>query len=291
MTRSKNGSVGIPQFFDEYGTNKDNRSREQHFQILKGLFDGVGKTMARKTNDDQVHRMDIGSGSIFASVDKDNREEALNRCVYIDMNGVKDTSPGAIQLFQKEFMSPKGLEELSSFMMHVVLEKEYREFVQHYEHWVSYLSETSRADSRVIVNWAIVAAGFSVVSSLFKDEVPSEWWAMMADKTSSFVEESDPVSIFLQTMYYFALKDSYHSFVMMEDYDPERGECVLLFHLEHALREAEKDGRFIDRQINMTAKELRERLKTYPGYIEGSRQVRFGEKNLRACAVRYKENT
>jgi hypothetical protein len=57
--------------------------------MLKNFYEGAGRAMGKKTNDAQIHHMNIGSGSIFASVNKDTEGEAINRCVYIDTNGTK----------------------------------------------------------------------------------------------------------------------------------------------------------------------------------------------------------
>lgn len=270
MTRAKDGSVGIPQFFDEYGMNRDGKSREQHFQVLKGLFDGVGKTMARKTNDNQVHRMDIGSGSIFASVDKENREEAINRCVYIDMNGIKDTSEGAILRFQKEFMSPRGLSELSSFALQMVYSLSYNEWLKEYRKMIGYLSSACKADSRVITNWAIVGAGYELIRPLMgeRKQTDREWWGIMADITSSLVEEADTVQQFLTHIYTLAVNEN-HTFITYENSEYE-GWIILQFNTTIAYVEVMKMERTILGNIGASRREITKMLKEMqPVFIEG----------------------
>src|SRR5690606_35097247 len=140
----KHGTVGIPHFFDEYrGTRKD------HYEMLKNFYEGAGRAMARKTNDAQIHRMEIGSGSIFASVEKDNEPEAVNRCVYIDTNHLKPDDPGAEMAFQKEFMSEQGLKELSAFILHIVCEKNWIEFLTEYRRMRKYIEQALWEDGDI----------------------------------------------------------------------------------------------------------------------------------------------
>lgn len=262
MNRVKDGSAGIPQFFDEYGTARDGKMRDVHFQLLKGLFDGVGKTMARKTNDNQVHRMEIASGTIFASVDKENREEAVNRCVYVDMNGVKDTSTEAITTFQKEFMSPTGLQELSAFALHVVYETTWEQWWIAYRKYVQYIGENAvGVDSRVIINWAIVAAGYDLMKRAIDPNLVADdgWWVMMAKDTSAFVDEADVISIFLGYIYKFAISRRFPSFIKLQE--STDGQVNLCFALKPALSEVRKEDRMIDSVVHLSAAEIGKRLK------------------------------
>ncbi|HNX37048.1 MAG TPA: BT4734/BF3469 family protein [Candidatus Cloacimonadota bacterium] len=292
MSRVKDGSAGIPQFFDEYGTARDGKTRDTHFQLLKGLFDGVGKTMARKTNDNQVHRMEIASGTMFASVDKENREEAVNRCIYVDMNGVKDTSPQAIGEFQREFMSPTGLQELSAFALHIVYETSWEQWWAAYNKYLTYLGERAiGVDSRVIINWAIVAAGYDIVKKAISKSVvvSDDWWALLAQDTSTFVEESDVVNIFLSYIYKFAISRRFPSFIKMRE---GTDGTTLLFCLKPALSEVRKEDRMIDGVVHLSAAEMGKRLKAKGAYTES---VRFGSDDgngstsLWAYAIKYND--
>lgn len=285
MNRVKDLSRGIPHFFDEYGTARDNKSRETHFQVLKGLYDGVGKTMARKTNDNQVWRLDVSSGTIFASVDKDNREEAINRCVYIDMAGVKDRNADALR-FQAEFMSPRGLEEFSALALHVVYETSWQGFVAAYRDYVDVIS-ASGADSRVVNNWAICAAGYSLLAKVFKKPVPDNWWIKMARDTSGFAEEANPVNQFLAYVHKFAMQKKFPE--ILQCYEDGDG-WELIFHLPSMLIEVRKEERLVDGLIHLSARELSSQLRKHP-YYEKESVMRLDGTQMRVFHIQYREES
>jgi hypothetical protein len=266
MARVKHGSVGIPHFFDEYRNN-----RKDHYEMLKNFYEGAGKAMGMKTNDARIHRMEIGSGSIFAAVNKDSEAEAINRCAYIDMNNVKSNDPGAETIFQKEFMSEQGLSELSAFILHVVCEKTWVQFLIEYRKLRKFIEESLwvdqvSVDSRIQVNYAIVGAGYNLCRGLFKEHVPNEWWVLMAKQAAEYADESDPVDRFIAHVYGFAIREAHKSFIFMDQTDKD-DEVILSFHVEQALIAARAVERLQDDLIRMTPRELSKQLREHPDFL------------------------
>lgn len=296
MSRIKDHTVGIPQFFDEYGTSRDNKNREAHFQQLKGLFDGVGKTMARKTNDNQVHRMNIGSGSMFASVDKDSREEALNRCVYVDMNGLKGTTPEETSTFQSEFMSLAGLEELSAFALHIVYETTWSMWIKEFKRMRTHIGkEAVGIDNRIVSNWAVVAAGYNIMKKALANPVDDSWWVKQATLTGAYVDESDPVSHFVDYCYKFAVQGRFKealdvilpgsSFGSDELKD---GEYIIIIHLPIMFMEIKKEDRLLNDLMIMSKLDLFKRMAAHPTCYRSDSTYRFeGGGSKRCIMMRY----
>jgi len=290
MARVKHGTVGIPHFFDEYrGTRKD------HYEMLKNFYEGAGRAMARKTNDAQIHRMEIGSGSIFASVEKDNEPEAVNRCVYIDTNHLKPDDPGAEMAFQKEFMSEQGLKELSAFILHIVCEKNWIEFLTEYRRMRKYIEQAlwedgDIVDSRIQVNYALVAAGYSICKKLFKKPVSDLWWVLQVKEAASYSEDTDPVNRFLGFVYGFAIEGKNRGSVFTDPTDND-DEIILSFNVGIALKEVRLVDRLLDNTIAINATELGKRLRAHPDYIgDSTKIVHFGDetKKVRVARMRYR---
>jgi hypothetical protein len=294
MARVKHGSVGIPHFFDEYRSH-----RKEHYEMLKNFYEGAGKAMARKTNDAQIHRMEIGSGSIFAAVNKDSEGEAINRCVYIDMNGVKRTDPGAESSFQKEFMSEQGLGELSAFALHIVCEKTWTQFITEYRKLREYIEQSLwrdgfAVDSRIQVNYALVGAGYNLCRGLFKNHVPDDWWVLMARQTAEYTDESDPVDRFLSHIYKLAYDNRHPNFIYMEDAGSDT-EVILAFHIGMSLIEVRQIEQRIDNLITLAAKDMARLLEAHPGFLKYSTKTTYTDdgsrSQLRVIKIKYTIST
>ncbi|MCK9436502.1 MAG: hypothetical protein M0Q12_04755 [Synergistaceae bacterium] len=269
MARVKHNVNGIPHFFDEYRS-----SRKDHYEMLKNFYEGAGKAMGKKTNDAQIHRMEISSGSMFASVNKDTEPEAINRCAYIDMNGIKPNAPGAEIKFQREFMSENGLMELSSFAMHIACEKTWQQYIKEYRDLRRYIEEALWADgiivdSRIQVNYAIIGAGYNLCKGLFDNHVQNDWWVMMARQSSEYAVVNDPVEKFLDYIYGFAYEGKFNSFISMET-DNNTDSVVLAFHPGMALTQVRLIEQRMDNLITIDSAELRRRLLDHDDFIKVS---------------------
>lgn len=284
MARVKHDCVGIPHFFDEYRSH-----RKDHYEMLKNFYEGAGKAMGKKTNDAQIHRMEIGSGSIFAAVNKDTEPEAINRCTYIDMNGIKKNDPGAESKFQREFMSEHGLAELSSFALHIVCGKTWQQFLAEYRELRDYIEEALwkdgwTVDSRVQVNYAIVGAGYNLCRGLFKEHVPKEWWVMMARQSSEYAVVSDPVEKFLEYVYGFAYDNKFPNYIFMDTIE-DADEVVLSFHTGMALTQVRLVEQRIDNLITIDATEMKKRLMEHEGFIKISTKQYYDENTVKKISV------
>lgn len=280
--RLMNECFCIPHFFDEY--TKD------HYHLVKNIFEGAGDLRAKKTNDSQVSRSDIDGGAMFASVNRDTEGEAINRCVYINMNDVKNTDPGAATAFMQEFISEHGLSEISSFIMHVICERSWMQFLSEYRKLKEFIEESLwrdniHVDSRTQNCYALVGAGYNLCRGLFENHVPNEWWVVNAIQTEQYATESNPVDKFLDHVYGFAVKNKFPNIIFMEDGDTDN-EYILLFHIEQALNEVRLVERLLDNLITLSPIDLGKKLRAHKNYLGDTSRYVFSDNGINKRKIR-----
>jgi hypothetical protein len=295
MSRVKDGVGGIPHFYDEYGKGA---RRLEHYDLLKALFDGDGKTMARKTNDNQTHRMNVNSGSIFAAVERDSRMEAITRCCYVDLTGVKSDDKDRQHEFYREFVTSGGLKNMSGFIMSAVCNFTYKEWESHYTKIQKEIEQIAEVDPRIVTNWAIVGAGYELTSKLYNHPVPDAWWGVQAGVTGEMTEESDPAERFLAHVYSFAVQGLYHNALRMErifdeKYDDNKAdECYLIFHVGMMLDYVRSVEGRLDNLVTMTRSDLGKKLTARTPYeYAGKWTTMMDDKGakIQAMKIRYKD--
>lgn len=279
----------IPHFFDEYTKN--------HYRLVKNIFEGAGTLRAKKTTDAQVDRMDIDAGAILAAVNRDTEGEAINRCVYINMNNVKSTEVGAESEFNREFMSEKGLSEISSFIMHIICERTWIQYLAEFRKLRAYIEESLWrenifVDSRTQVNYAIIGAGYNLCKGLFENHVSDDWWVLSAQQTEEYSVEADPVDKFLSYVHGLIIKNEGKGVMFAEECENE-DEIMLVFHVDHALTEVRKVDKRLDDLISLTATEMSKRLRDYQGYIGETTRWSYSydgseKKKIKCIKIKYK---
>ena len=240
--------------------------------------------------------MVLKSGSMFASVDKDSREEALNRCVYVDMNGLKGTTPEETSTFQSEFMSLAGLEELSAFALHIVYETTWSMWIKEFKRMRSYIGkEAIGIDNRIVSNWAVVAAGYNIMKKALANPVDDSWWVDQATLTGAYVDESDPVTHFVDYCYKFFMQGRFREAldgILPGSYIGNQvlgdGEYIIIIHLPIMFMEVKKEDRFMNDLMMMSKLDLFKRMAAHPTCYRSDSTHRFdagGSK--RAIMMRY----
>ena len=203
MERVKDRSAGIPHMFDEYGGGTNIRSREEHFLVLKSMYDASGSTRAVFSNDNKVHKMNIRSGSIFTSCIKPSEEEAINRCVFVNLDGLSDGKDSMEYEYQ---LGGDMRKELSSFILIAIMHGTWAKFMKHYNITVRYCYNYTR-NNRVAKNYGIVMAGYETFRRIVREkvqlpEIPLEWWAEQIIYADNYIDEKDIVSIFVDKLHY-----------------------------------------------------------------------------------------
>jgi hypothetical protein len=291
MNRIKHNIFGIPTFFDEYRSG-----RKDHYEMLKNFFEGAGTVMARKTNDSQVHRLRVDSGSIFASVNRDIEGEAINRCVYIDTSGIASDDPDDRQAFVREFVEEQGLSDISAFILHVVCEKTWGQWLAEYNKLLSYISKTLAdekilIESRIQMNYAAVGAGYNLCRGLFEKHIDNYWWVCLCKETAKYAEESNPVDVFMKHVYKFAISGECPSFIFI---DEEEDKTVLSFHVESALIAVKRVDKYLDGLITLPATELSKKLRVSPNFIKDTTKYVYNtdntRKKIRVIQMKYTED-
>ena len=115
--------------FDEYGGGTNMRRRDEHFLVLKSMYDASGSTRAVFSNDNRVHKMHIRSGSIFTSCSKPTEEEAINRCVFVNLDGLSDSKDS--MAYENELGGDQR-NDLSSFIIIASMRATWPMYMKHY---------------------------------------------------------------------------------------------------------------------------------------------------------------
>jgi len=238
--RVKAGVRGIPNFFDEYTHRGENDSKM--YERLKALYDNQGKTMAKKTNNNEVHTMQPGGGTIFASVYRDNDPQAALRCCYIDLSGVKDNIQERLDLFDKEFVLPEGLQELSSIALNVAMSVTYEKWKSYHSRYLSMIRSEVKpgTESRITNNLAVAAAGYAVMKPFIKNPADDAWWSLSASHTQSMISASSEIEEFLSYCYQCAVEGKYSDFVTVED-NFKKDHVTLYINTPGMMRKAKHD--------------------------------------------------
>jgi len=174
--RTKNRANGIPNLLDEYGGKTETQQKE-HFHVLKSLYDASGRLRGVKDNSDRTDLSQINSGTIITSCNTEVQQEAINRCVYICMDGVKSDEQS--REWSIDFQG-RAMPDLSAFILMCAVRANFAHYEKIYDQCYADLIE-SGADSRVVENYAKVYAGYKCFREIVsgKANLPdydSLWW-------------------------------------------------------------------------------------------------------------------
>lgn len=289
--RIMNDCFSIPHFYDEYSS--------KYYPLVKNFFEASGMVRGNKTSDSTVNMSKVTGGVMFAAVNRETQGEAVNRCVYINMNDVKNTGVGAASLFDREFVQEHGQSEISSFIMHVICERTWMQFLSEYRKLRDYMEQTlwndnKFVDSRIQTCHCLVGAGYNLCRGLFENHVPNDWWIVSAIQTQEYAVESDPIDKFLSCVHGFAIENKFPNIIFTEDCEAEH-EVILVFHVQQALREVRLVERLLDNLITISASDLAKRLRTHNNYLGESTKYTYTDsgqtrKKIRCVRMRYIDN-
>ena len=279
MSRVKQNAMCIPHIFDEYGGH-NGVDRARHFQKLKAFYDASSRTRAYKDNTNDVDSLDVNSGTIMTACSREVEPEAVNRCVYINMDGVKQSKSSMD--WAKEFQG-SSIHDLSPFIINAIIYSDYEKWRYAYEKCYELLLE-SQADSRIVENYAKVYAGYETVRDMVrtKCDLPAldvTWWLRQIKAASEFGDDSDPVNVFVQTLIAMSTQGKYGGWLDVVDggLDPESQRLVefLWFRngkgndneeMDIAITEVKRYNWRLADQIRFTGRELTSAIKKHPYY-------------------------
>lgn len=204
MNRLKDNAAGIPHLFDEYGGTTNASKHQQHFLILKSMYDGSSTTYAKFTNDADTWKLNIRSGSIFTSCNPVTEAEGVERCAYVEMTGISQRKNASE--YQEEF---QGLERrmLSPFGIGCALEMNYETFKALYKEMHAKLrAEMPEGRNRPIINYALIWAGYEYFRKISEKgctlpDIPASWWISKTTGSAELAVTSDPAVRFLRMLY------------------------------------------------------------------------------------------
>lgn len=203
MERVKDRSAGIPHMFDEYGGGTNMRRRDEHFLVLKSMYDASGSTRAVFSNDNRVHKMHIRSGSIFTSCSKPTEEEAINRCVFVNLDGLSDSKDS--MAYENELGGDQR-NDLSSFIIIASMRATWPMYMKHYNVAIKNVYNYT-ANNRVAKNYALVLAGWELFLEIVGDkvdppEISKEWWVNNILKAQEYIDDQNIAQVFVMSLYY-----------------------------------------------------------------------------------------
>ena len=266
MSRVKDRACGIPTMFDEYGSNS--KHNDEHYVTLKSLFDASGRTMARFSNDNRTRKLNVKSGSIFTACNKEQREEGVNRCVYIDMDGVSDANDA--KEFERLFQG-LGRRDMGAFLPLSITRTTYREWSVLYDEAYE-VARQVKTGSRVHANYAMVMAGYNVVRKAFQKhvslpEISDEWWVNQITSTMQYIVDSDPAQIMIDHLINMAAQPDFYKWMKVREenvgYDSQA--IALSFYLKGAMIDVKQKYR-LDLPSEL---DLRNRIREHPYYTGG----------------------
>lgn len=289
MSRIKNKAFGIPTMFDEYGSGSNARKREEHFLTLKSMFDASGLTMAKFSNDDQITRLAVRSGSMFTACNKETQEEAVNRCVYVCMDGVSSHKDS--KEFERLYQG-FGRRDMAAFLPMCILRTEYKQWINAYDEAYEQIRHVP-VGSRVHSNYSTVMAGYKMVQYVVRKhvklpDIPLEWWLGRLDTTHEFMTDADPVVIFLKHLEIMAIEmreKGAKGWVQFE-YAGDDDDVVVVY-MQTAIIEMQREYRNLETLLP-SAEELRKRIREHPCYM-GSKTINVGGKNCSGYRLRLLE--
>lgn len=288
MSRIKDKAFGIPTMFDEYGSISNAKIRQDHFLTLKSLFDGSGATKAKFSNDNAVWRTQVRSGSMFTACNKETQEEAVNRCVYICMDGVSTRKDS--KEFERLYQG-FGRRDMAAFLPMCILRTEYSQWIKAYDEAYELVRHVP-VGSRVHANYATVMAGYAMVQYTVRKhvklpDVPLEWWLSRLDVAHEFMTDADPVVIFLKHLEIFAVEMREKQIKGFVQFESAGVDDVVLVYMQTAYIEMQKAYRNLE-MLLPSAEELKKRIREHPCYL-GTRTINVGGKNCNAYKLKLLE--
>lgn len=201
--RIKATSIGIPHIFDEFDATSD-----KHFHILKAMFDGSGDIKAAYTNDNQIRKIPVRSGCMLTSCARPSQPEAVNRCVYVDVNGLSERKEAQYgrQAYRDTF-SQDNMSDLCAFVLMMIMHLTYKEWDDAFKDAYEQIS-VSGVISRVATSYAIVLAGYNCFLNIIKGKkvaeklpkIPIDWWHTQASQVKGYIANSEPTEVYLNAL-------------------------------------------------------------------------------------------
>lgn len=271
MSRIKDRAFGIPTLFDEYGSNW--KHNDEHYITLKSLFDASGRTMASFSNDNKTRKLNVRSGSIFTACNKEQREEGVNRCVYVNMDGVSDDKDS------KEFeilYQGLGRRDMCAFLPYAIVRSHYNEWVKAYDEAYEKVRHI-KCGSRVHANYAIVMAGYEIVKRMMGKlaklpDIDDNWWIYQVRSTGEYISESNPAQIFVDHISLMIGDSDRYKWMKVTDLG-NGGEMEVSFMLKQAVIDMKRIYRI---EGLPSESDMKKRLKEHPYYYGAGTQYMPG---------------
>lgn len=265
MGRVKDKAWGIPTLFDEYGANW--KHNDEHYVTLKSLFDASGKTTAKFSNDNQTKKLNVRSGSIFTACNKESREEGVNRCVYLNMDGVSDSKDS--KEFERLYQG-LGRRDMGAFLPFAIIRSSYQDWAKAYDEAYEKVRHI-KCGSRVHANYAIVMAGYEVVKQMLVKqiklpEIAEDWWVFQVKQTGEYIADSNPAQIIVDHLSIMAGDSDKFRWMQVRETDiggEEQGTEVS-FILKSAIIDIRRNYRI---EGLPSEADLKVRLREHPYYV------------------------
>lgn len=197
--RVKAKSIGIPHLIDEYVANNTS-----HFYMLKATFHATKSVKAQYTNNLKTRQVPIRSGSILTSCARPTQEEAVNRCVYADLDGLSRRKDS--KAFNDEFEGGNR-NYLSALIMIAITRLDYPTWDKFFRQAYDEINMPN-TDSRVLKSYATVMAGYYAFMDIIKDkkvyqDIPKigiDWWRTQVTRVKTYIAVADPGEMFLNAI-------------------------------------------------------------------------------------------
>jgi hypothetical protein len=213
--RMKSDLHCIPTYFDEYN--------EKYREFIKAMYDAYGSKKASFTNDNQTRHTEVNGSSIFSRRWIPVSAEAIIRCCYIDLNGLKITTDN--KLFTSLY---DNREDLTSLALGLAASLSWDKFKEEYELAKEYFlthAELAGIDNRIIENHSIFAAGWKTFKSIKKlsaFDYDYDVFIPSIVRASTFTDDASPVIELILTIKNIIENDRYSHMIDI-DYEVASG--------------------------------------------------------------------